>query len=396
MGMVLCCAVFSQMLQSQNVTGFKDMMMSFDGQPASPRSAAMGFTAVADGRSVAEARTNPACLLGAEGKWQTEGGFSTPVFIDKRSRNLYAGLGYRISQKLAVAFTVFEYKVYHPWLGIVTDFHSYYPNIMSETHNTVTLAYQLTKKLSVGMNGTWFRNYFQYLPVQKTWFADAGLLYQLFKYQRKTADLANNQKGVDGRFVNAGMSFGNINAAASSWYFPDNFKAPVEITSYFRAGVAGGVSISARKFVFGSASMIPLQSRTIDLNCQLQYLDFFNTKQPNGSDVYKWGFNAGAELALLKVVMLRTGYRFERRVGDASGSNPAIANYNYLKGMTWGMGINLPFYLMVKKHLPFAVALDMYQSKPFKWLKGDGPMNTEYATSNCTLSLRWYPGNQKK
>ncbi len=192
-------------------------------------------------------------------------------------------------------------------------------------------------------------------------------------------------------------SFTNVNMAKTKWKFPSGVEDDVTITSHVYAGASYTTAIDANKFVYGKSKLIDKDSRSIDFLFQFQYINFVNMRLteddhvPHNKQNIRWGGSAGAEILFLKFVALRFGYRYEKRGGEggAFGSSNS-GSYPYVKGFTFGTGLNVPLRRLTDSKLPFDLSVDyVHRNKPFKWLKENNVIE-ELPTSNINLRMNWY------
>lgn len=101
---------------------------------------------------------------------------------------------------------------------------------------------------------------------------------------------------------------------------------------------------------------------------------------------YYWAINAGGEILILKLVAFRFGYRYEKRFGDKDEFSP-ILNLPYLRGFTYGTGINFPLSHLTNNRCPFDIALDYMYRKPFVWFKPNN--SVEFPVTNISIRLNW-------
>lgn len=370
---------------AQNIELLDDYLYTISRQQASTRAESMGHAGVANGGTVQETRMNPASLGFMEQKLLTEYSNSSPVFFDNRANYLFLGIGVKLNPKMQLAYSEYRCHIYQPILGFTKGNKRIMPHWIKENNHMATFSMQLNKHLSAGINATLFENNVDSSGNFRSFFVDAGMLWN--KDLRKNTD----NKKVLSSLLKAGLSVSNINQA-NAYYNIKGLKDTANIYGVLRAGVCWQGSFNLNKVVYGKAALVPISARTFDVLVQTQYLKYLNTDLPLDKaaegKILSHGFNTGIELAFFKILMLRAGYRYEKRSGNTD-PNSNLVNYPYLKGFTNGFGIRVPLQLLAKAHLPFALQVDVCHQKPFNWVKNFMPY-PYYRTTSVSVRLNWY------
>lgn len=384
---VLCLPATEALAQNVNLA--RDFLEIFEAQPASARASAMGYAQVANGGTIAEARINPATLGQMPQKLQTEFGYSWPSFVEKKAHTSFVGVAYRVNSKLTLGISGFSYGVKNPFFGYSKDQNTFIsPSKVTESFYTGTASCEIRKGLRAGVNLNYFNYHIEGLPNSGSFFADVGAAYE-----RKIGKKSNS---VFDNLVRLAASFTNVNMAKTQWKFA-NGPVDVVITSHAFGGASLNTGVDLRQYLYGKSKLVDERSRVIDVMLQLQYVNFVHMKlTEEGTVSHKnqnkvWGFGAGAEFTLLKLLALRFGYLYEKRQGDDKpfGSSK-YGNFPYKKGFTFGAGIHLPVNRLSNGKLPFDIAIDyVHRNQPFKWLKQNNYIK-EKPTTNINLRINWY------
>ncbi len=367
-------------MNSQAQTGYTDIMPLATSYPPSVRASSMGFAGVANGGTVQEAYINPASIGVMQQKLQTEFTSSSPVFIEKNSNTFFFGIGYKASKKLALSLSRYWYIAKHPnWIPSIGPVF-FVPTKEEETYYTFSASYQLIPGLYFGMNAHYLN--YRLSPVKSTnsYFADAGLLYEKELKLKEGSSIA-------GKKLRLGLSYSNLNAASSKWVFPTGQEDIIYITSRLITGASFTTSLSTNKFIYGDVKLVPQNARSIDFLVQVQYVKFMPWNSKTQKNPFYWGLNSGAEILILKLVAFRFGYRYEKRFGDLDPKSH-ILNRPYLRGFTYGTGLNIPMRNLTNNKWPFDIAIDYMHRKPFTWVK-KGYGDVEYPVTNVSLRLNW-------
>ncbi|MBL7811818.1 MAG: hypothetical protein JNL57_06300 [Bacteroidetes bacterium] len=368
-------------VQSQSIVQYDDYLYTVSRQPASTRAEAMGYAGVTLEGSTQDARMNPAGLVWMSQKLVTEYTASSPIFIDSRSNYRFLGVAGMLNKNIAIGAHQYRSLIYRPILGFDKNGRHIQPNLMREANNLLTVAAKISNILSVGINAGLFVNDIDQSGKFKSPLVDAGVLYM-------PATGWQGPRVKESRF-RLGISATNL-LGSNTYYNIQDVKDTQAIAGVLRVGAALHHVWNADNFVHGHTGMVPAQNRTLALLFQLQYLKYMHTLPKGVAESEKilfHGYSAGVELEFLKLLYLRLGYRYEKRQGNNDMNSPVV-NYPYLKGMTQGLGIKLPFYSLSRCHLPFEVAIDLAHQKPFQWVKPSLPY-FYYRTTSVAVRLNW-------
>jgi hypothetical protein len=325
----------------------------------SARAEAMGKGYVSIDGDLASTWFNPAGIATIKGI-EINGSSASPLYLANKARYTYLSAGYNVNKYLSIAISRNHFTIGEP-VGF-TDFNG---NIIHEGDSyeenyCLSLASEPVKKLLIGLN----TNYFIWHPVDKkrtTMFYDFGVIKKISLPSKKQYN----------HTFNLGVSIINFNHSKISFAF-EELGSVNSLPVITRLGANYQISID-KKVLIDTLT-------TFKILAQGEYQDLLNSK-------FESAIRTGIEIQLMEILSIRMGYYQE----SVFNYNYPETNYDQISALTYGIGLQLPFYKLTK--VPLIINFD-YTSLPQPPYTNNNHPFEDF--KSYSLRINWLIGNKKQ
>ncbi|MHB1279594.1 MAG: PorV/PorQ family protein, partial [Bacteroidia bacterium] len=308
--------------------GYDFLNEYFFARQPSARAEAMGRSYVSIDGDLSTAFFNPAGVATIQGL-ELSGSYASPYYSAKDANYGFVSVGYTFNDYLTIAVNRNQFS-----FGKDLIFTDDQGNILGtyrpyETNYCLTIASQPIKNLFLGLN----TNYFIWRPLDK----QTAALYFDFGAIKK---FEFAQKAASGHSVNLGASIVNFNYGKITLDVGNTRPQSLPVITRFGANY---------QFTLNKHFLIDTL-KTFKFLVQGEFQDVLNSG-------VETAFRTGGEITLLEILSIRAGYYKETKSDYA---HPDI-NYGEISALTYGFGLQIPFYKLTK--VPLNINFD-YTSLP--------------------------------
>ncbi len=334
-------------------SSFREM---FFGRLPNARAEAMGKAYASIDGDISTVFFNPAGTATIKGL-EVNASFASPYYLLPELKFNYFGLAYHFNKYLTIGLSRNQNNYGMMYLRTNESPESVVDSgVMTNNIYTLNIASQPIKNLFVGLNV----NYMIYGfidPKPKVLFFDFGVIKK-FPIQQNS----NFQQSINIAANICNLNHSKMTFIGSFQHGFEHYNNLPVITRY----------AANYQFVLKKHLLIDTLN-TLEFLAQAEFDDLLNSD-------YLASYHFGAEVKLLEILSFRAGY-YHQKVDDYG--NPSY-NKDFISSFTYGFGIQLPFYKLIK--LPLNINFD-YTSLPqptYTKNKSDWDNFTSY-----TLRLNW-------
>lgn len=299
---------------------------------------------------------NPAALAEMNGLEVYAHG-ANPYYILGAAHYSNAGLAYRLSDRFAIAahYNRFDWNwAESGWVlvdPVGNPSGAWGANSQDRTEQySMSVSGRLARGLSVGLQGTWLRTGF---PVEMDVPMVTMSAHQV---------ILNKSSGTWRQSLRAAAAWQNISGERAIHEDEERRGFSYDIDE----PIPSTVRLAASATIACHSGWLSDSARIAAFTLHVQYDDDVN-------DHYRTAFRAGAELELLRILLVRAGW-FRQEVYDYGWPKD---NKNVLSDVTYGLGVNVPIQEWSKGKVPVSITLDYVRMPQVSYSQDDNSPITD-------------------
>ena len=298
---------------------------------------------------------NPAAISPGQEKAQLAFNFLNGHPYHLKSRNYFFGFSYKVTSRVTIGISTHQWvDPEGTWTAIIANTNT--PTEKKSQHTySLHAAGRIGKYLHIGISG----NNVSYkaiegLTTSKTFLLNGGLVYDRpVKWLGESRKASNESLRLALGFTNLLFKGTLIERKdASTWQYRD-------VPIIMRLGAAYGFTVPLKTSVGSKTHKIKELPKTLDLSARIQYNNWLKQKDHfSGEAASNTLLGIGLEATALQLVTARLGYFKETRpTRDEPGE--IYATRSDRKGLTWGLGFQVPAKLWSGNKWPFDIRFDI-------------------------------------
>lgn len=336
----------------------------YSDQLSSARAQGMGYTTITqDG--ITTSLYNPATI--SPGNTIVNLGLNyakgSPQF--PKSYYPFAGLSYRVLPKLTLGASMFA------WIDPDSYWNAVIANQVIETDKktqhlySIMAAYQIINGLHFGVSGNFLRaSAVRGTTTAKDFILNTGLIYD------RDANLLK-QPRVTNQRIRLAASLANTLMKPISNETYKNLLNYRDLPIILRGGAAYSFSIPVSASFAKRSRFFREEPEILDLALRVQYQNWLKHKEHIFNDnKFSTAFGIGAEAWFMKLLAFRLGYYHETRP-EGSNRNEIVVTDPKKRGITWGLGANLPVQRLSGGKIPVDIELNLVTQRMMNEMKDE-------------------------